>query len=138
MYRVMLALTDLSGLEDWIRVASTLPKIETEIVLRGLLVMPEGVSLSEGTLPAREMRDRLDKAARDSDIISDETIVHVDYRPMTLLLEDLRANPVDLLMVGWAGPLEPTGGLSTDDILNNTPCDLILLYGDSWRNPGPV
>lgn len=138
MYRVMLALTDLTGLEDWIRVAVTLPKIETEVILRALLVMPEGVSLSEGTLPARELRDGLDKAARDAAFVDDETLVYVDYRPMTLLLEDLRTNPVDLLMVGWAGPLEPTGGMTTEEILDIAPCDLILLHGDKWRTPGSV
>lgn len=139
-YRVLLVLFDATYLNDWIALASRLCPVSTasEIFLRGIVTVPEGKSLSEGTTQARELRDKLEKVARDLGNVHDESTVYVDYQPIARVIDELQTAPADLLLVQWAGPHALTGGASTDEILQHSPCDVALISGDGWREIGPV
>ncbi len=54
-YQLMLVLQDDAHLEAWVTFAHKLLQGEGEIHLRGLVTIPEGVSLSEGTMEARRL-----------------------------------------------------------------------------------
>jgi len=140
-YRVMLTLTDVSALDAWVSLGCALALESSEpsqIYLSGLIPMPEGVSLSEGTLQARQMRDVLDSKSREQPVVHDETRVYVDYQPFLRVLDDLREKPMDLLLVQWNGPTEAVGGISTDELLQSAPCDVVLISRDAWQQDGPV
>ncbi|MFN7208800.1 MAG: glucosyl-3-phosphoglycerate synthase [Aggregatilineales bacterium] len=140
-YRIVIALSAAERLEAWVAFAEKMaaaPSIPLEIHLRAMLTMPEGVSLSEGTLQARQMRDALDALAKARANIHDETRVYVDYKPMLSVIEEIEAQAADLLIVEWAGALEPTGGISTDTILRETPCDVVLISRQTWQSAGGV
>ncbi len=140
-YRIVIALSAVERLEAWVAFAEKMaaaPSIPSEIHLRAMLTIPEGVSLSEGTLQARHMRDALDTLAKARQNIHDETRVYVDYKPMLSVIEELEARATDLLIVEWAGALEPTGGISTDTILREVPCDVVLISRQNWHNTGNI
>lgn len=140
-YRIVIALSAAERLEAWVAFAEKMaaaPSIPLEIHLRAMLTMPEGVSLSEGTLQARQMRDALDALAKARANIHDETRVYVDYKPMLSVIEEIEAQAADLLIAEWAGALEPSGGISTDTILRETPCDVVLISRQNWQAEGGV
>ncbi len=138
LYRLLLALTKTDHLNDWIQLAQRLAPDGSEIHLRGLVVVPEDKSLSEGAVDARQWRDALDPPAQESPIIHEQIGVYVDYRPMERLIKDLPALDIDLLLAEWDGANTTTGGISTDMILKHTPCDVVLVHGDQWRDVGSV
>lgn len=140
-YRIVVALSAVERLEAWLAFAEKMaaaPSIPIEIHLRAMLTMPEGVSLSEGTLQARHMRDALDTLAKARENIHDETRVYVDYKPMLSVIEEIEQQAADLLIVEWSGAHESTGGISTDTILRETPCDVVLISRQNWQNTGGV
>jgi hypothetical protein len=140
-YRIVVALSTVERLEAWVAFAEKMaaaPSIPIEIHLRAMLVMPDDVSLSEGTLQARQMRDALDTLAKARENIHDETRVYVDYKPILSVIEEIEQQAADLLIVEWAGAHEPTGGISTDTVLRETPCDVVLVSRQNWQRAGGV
>ena len=140
-YRIVVALSTVERLEAWVAFAEKMaaaPSIPIEIHLRAMLTMPDDVSLSEGTLQARQMRDALDTLAKARENIHDETRVYVDYKPILSVIEEIEQQAADLLIVEWAGAHEPTGGISTDTVLRETPCDVVLVSRQNWQRAGGV
>jgi len=136
LYRLMLVVTQPADLDAWIGLARGLAGQSAEVLLRGIVTMPADVSLSEGTLHARQMRDAFEPMASSFSIAQDKAQVYVDYQPMTHVLEELRREVIDLLMIQWNGPLDLTGGLLTDQILLNVPCDVVLISRARWQAEG--
>lgn len=137
-YKVLLALHHDHNLEMWCQIARQITPEYGEIHLRGMVTVPADYSLSEGARAARQWRESFQQAALTDDTIHDRIQIHVEYEPVHRILEDVRALDVDLLIIQWAGPIEQTGGLSTDEILKLVPCDLVLI-SDHWKpNEGPV
>ncbi len=138
-YQLMLVLQDDAHLEAWVAFALKLTQGEGEIHLRGLVTIPEGVSLSEGTIEARRWREAFTRVALESPLINDDVRIHVDYRPMSRLLDELQVQSIDLLVTQWEGPGKLTGGVTTDELLSVPQCDVVLMRGDVWaREAGPV
>jgi hypothetical protein len=137
-FGVLLALSETTALDSWVHLAMSLASPDGIVLLRGMVTVPEGQSLSEGTMQARGLRDALDAVARQHASVRGETEVRVDYRPLSRVLDELQTLRVDLLLVQWQGPTLPTGGIATDEILRYAPCDVVLIRGDTWQNPGPV
>lgn len=138
LYRIVVAVENETGLEAWLNLAERLCIPPGEIVLRGMVVIPEDKSLSEGTTQARQWRDAFERVTRDLAIGPINAEVRVDYRPLARILDEMQESPTDLLLVYWAGPMTLTGGLSTDDILRYAPCDVALVSGTAWQDSGPV
>jgi hypothetical protein len=137
-YRILVTLSEPAALEAWVNFAVHLATESVEVHLRGLVVVPEGVSLSEGAMQARHWRDAFNQVALAHPLIHDETRVYVDHRPMLRILDELPALGVDLFLAQWLGPNMLTGGATTDDILQHIPCDVVLLCGDPWNDSRPV
>lgn len=138
-YRVLLALSDHTDLKAWINMASQMAYPHDNIEVRGLLTVPEDKSLSEGTNLAREWRDALEAVSSDESLPTPQSnAVVVDYKPMSRLMNDINQANVDLLLVQWIGAEALTGNMSTDDMLQFAPCDLVLIHGKPWLHKGPV
>ncbi len=137
-FGVLLALSEMTALGNWVHLAMSLAPPDGIVLLRGMVTVPEDQSLSEGAIQARGLRDALDAVARQHPSVRGETEVRVDYQPLSRVLDELQTLSVDLLLVQWQGPTLPTGGITTDEILRYAPCDVVLIRGDGWQNPGPV
>jgi hypothetical protein len=72
-YRIVVALSEPAALDAWANFALRLAPEAVEIHLRGLVAVPENVSLSEGALPARQWRDSFNQVALAHPLIHDET-----------------------------------------------------------------
>jgi len=134
----LLVLYDTADLDRWVCLALSLTPEGCQIVLRGLITIPEDKSLSEGATQARLFRDALEELRQQYAEISDKAEVRVDYVPMTRVLDELPTLGVDLMLVQWAGPFVPTGGLSTDEVLRQAVCDVVLVTGSIMEEPNPV
>lgn len=135
---VMLVLSQVDKAEAWIKLALTLASPGGSVYVRGMIPVPADTSLSEGAVQARQLRDILDPLAQHYEAVQEDTHVYVDYQPMRRITEELQTQPVDLLLVQWVGPSELTGGVSTDDILQQVSCDVVLLTNEDWTIEGPV
>lgn len=137
-YNVLLVLSEIEHLESWVNLALRLVPEHGELHLHGMVTIPSDQSLSEGAIQARTWRDAFEPLARASDRIRDEVRVHVDYQPMSRVLEDVISLPADLVLIQWGGPGSQPGGVATDQILQRAPCDVVLLSGLAWEVDGPV
>ncbi len=126
-YTAMLVLTGKDHPNAWMDFATRLLPLGSELHLRGLVTVPAEKSLSEGALPAREWREAYRTAALNSALLHDEVGVFVDYQPFQRVFDEIRENKFDLLLVEW-NPLDETlGGIPVETILQQTPCDLVLI-----------
>jgi glucosyl-3-phosphoglycerate synthase len=135
---ILVALSELEYLDEWLSLCQRETAAGGVLSLRGMVTVEEGISLSEGAVQARAWREAFAALEQAGSIASDGAAVYVDYHPMTRVIEHLQNQPADLLLVQWRGPVQMTGGLSTDDILNRAPCDTVLLHGQGWQVGGPA
>ncbi len=138
-YRVLLVLSDFTNLKDWVKLAWQMTQLTGEIDVRGMVTVPEDKSLSEGANLAREWRDALDTLTSDDGIPTPHSsAVVVDYSPMSRLINDIPQLHTDLLIIQWNGAESLTGNMTSDDILQYAPCDVVLIHGINWLKKGPV
>ncbi len=126
-YRVMLVLIENIYLTEWLTLAKHLASTECEIHLRGMVIQPAHLSLSEGVLQVQQWRDSLLKVATDLPEVHDEVRVYVDYDPYPRILEDVKALEIDLLVMQWS--ISSATHNATNIMLQSAPCDMVLLDG---------
>jgi glucosyl-3-phosphoglycerate synthase len=105
-----------------------------------MVSVPEDRSLSEGALPAQEIRDQLMMLARGfpappgQDGVPNVSLrvkpcVRVSRIPWLAVMEELRDDPVDLVLL----PLDKSGatvlGAPLAEVLSRVPCDLVIARG---------
>jgi glucosyl-3-phosphoglycerate synthase len=101
------------------------------IELMGMVSVPGDRSLSEGALPAQEIRDQLMALARTFPDVSlrVKPCVRVSRIPWLSVMEELRDDPVDLVLL----PLDKSGTTVLEaplaEVLSRVPCDLIIARG---------
>ncbi len=131
-YRVLLPLREQDcGLDGLLQLAGhLLPEQGGEIVLVGVVILPEGHPISDGALPAQSCRQAMaDLGARFQHLpLAIRPRVCVGYEVWSQLLVDLHAEPADLLLVPWDGPDEAVLGAPADQILSAAPCDVVLAH----------
>ncbi len=137
-YKLVLALSNATMLDNWIELALRLLPEGGEIHVRGMVTVEAGVSLSEGMLPARAMRDAIYEAARNHPSVHDEVQVYVDYQPFMRVLENIAGLEADLLLAQCGAPGQLIGGVSADDIFDLVPSDVVLVSGEGWERRGDV
>jgi len=118
--------------DDLVKLAGALlPERGGEIVLMGVVIVPEGHSISEGALPAQTARQAMAyMAARFPDCpIVIRPRVRVAHQVWAEVLAELAKTPVDLLLVPWDGPDQPVLSVAVDQVLSQAPCDLVLVRG---------
>jgi len=132
MYRLLLPVRKEDPQADLLALAShLLPADGGLIELMGMVSVPEDRSLSEGALPAQDIRDRLMTLARSLPAIPVRVkpCVRVSRLPWLAVMEELRDDPVDLVLL----PLDPPGGTVLGaplaEVLSRVPCDLVIARG---------
>jgi nucleotide-binding universal stress UspA family protein len=129
--RILLPLREQDCSGDLLRLAYALLPGGGEIVLVGVVILPEESPISEGALPAQRCRQAMsDLAARFPDwTVTIRPRVCVGYEVWRELAAELVLSPVDLLLIPWDGPDGPVLGVPVDQVLSQAPCDLLLVRG---------
>ncbi|HLC03183.1 MAG TPA: glucosyl-3-phosphoglycerate synthase [Anaerolineales bacterium] len=97
------------------------------IGLAGLVRIPEGVSLSSGALPARQVRYRM-RALADGTSVKARGRVRVAHQPWHDLRPSLHDDPPDLLVLEWPAFFECLG-LQPADVLDHPVSDVAMVRG---------
>lgn len=137
-FNLVLVMTDAADIDAWLSIALKMIPPGGEIHVRGMVTVEDGLSLSEGQLPARALRDALSHAAIRYDAVHDDTHVFVDYAPFARVLDYVTNTQADLVLVQWAHTGAGIGGFSAEAVLDLVPCDLVLLSGSGWHDEGDV
>jgi hypothetical protein len=137
-FNLVLVMTDAADIDAWLATARRMIPPGGEIHVRGMVTVDDGLSLSEGLLPARALRDALSHAAIRYDDVHDDTHVYVDYAPFARVLDYVTTSEADLVLAQWAHPNAGIGGFSAEAVLDLVPCDTVLLSGTGWHEDGDV
>lgn len=131
-YRILLPLRKEDAHADLVTLAShLLPAEGGQIDLMGVVLVPEGHSLSEAALPAQEIREILANLAKNLAHLPLylKPRVRVSYTPWLDVLSELQDNPANLLLLTWDTNCTTVLGASLEEVLSHAPCDLILSRG---------
>jgi len=107
-----------------------------EIMLVGVVVVPEDQSLSLGTVAARALRKQLRQLGKDERIASKSQII-VSYQPWNELSNLIQREKPDLLCLEWDTHFTALG-VTTQDVLTRPPCDVALISGKLPDKPKQV
>jgi glucosyl-3-phosphoglycerate synthase len=100
---------------------------EGQVILMGLVYIPEGEPLSAGSGQAREVRKTLQSLpVRPHDRIVQS--VRVTHRPWDEIRQLVEREAADLLVLEWPAHIEQPD-LPIQDLLETPPCDLVLASG---------
>ena len=107
-----------------------------EIVLVGVVVIPNEQSLSIGTGPARDLRKQLRELSKDERVtIKSQPIV--SHQPWNELSNLIQKEKPDLLCLEWDAHFTALG-VTTQAVLTRPPCDVALVRGKFPSKPKQV
>ncbi|MBN8579684.1 MAG: glucosyl-3-phosphoglycerate synthase [Anaerolineae bacterium] len=111
-------------------------QFNAEIILVGVVVVPEGQSLSTGAAAARALRRTLRMYGKDKRITSKTKVIvsHEPWKELSNLLQD--ENP-DLLCLEFDSHLKALH-VTASDLLSRPPCDVALIRGKITSKPKQV
>jgi len=113
------------GLEDTRQTVLTLAKsIADEVIMVGVVPIPEGESVSAGAETARQVRKRL-MALSDSCTRFKSTVI-VSETPWKDLQNVVSSEKPDLFIIEW-NKGQGTCGISVSDVLSNTLCNVAIV-----------
>ncbi len=103
---------------------------EGEIILVGVVEVPEWKSLSEGAGEAQKRRQELRELVDEHPELPLRALerVHVAHVPWSGILEDIIREKVDLVALPWSGKKEaPMLGVDQNEVLQRMPCDVVMV-----------
>ncbi|MEP6894428.1 MAG: glucosyl-3-phosphoglycerate synthase [Chloroflexota bacterium] len=107
-----------------------------EIILVGVVVIPNEQSLSIGTGPARDLRKQLRELSKDERVtIKSQPIV--SHQPWNELSSLIQKEKPDLLCLEWDAHFTALG-VTTQAVLTRPPCDVALVRGKFPSKPKQV
>lgn len=111
-------------------------QFDAEIILVGVVVVPEGQSLSTGAAAARAVRRTLRIYGKDKRITSKTHVIvsHQPWEELSILIQD--ENP-DLLCLEFDSHLKALH-VTASDVLSRPPCDVALVRGKISSKPKQV
>lgn len=111
-------------------------QFNAEIILVGVVVVPEGQSLSTGAAAARALRRTLRMYGKDKRITSKTKVIvsHEPWKELSNLLQD--ENP-DLLCLEFDSHLKALH-VTASDVLSRPPCDVALVRGKITSKPKQI
>ncbi len=136
--RLILVISDLDHIHDWLAAATRLAGEDGTVHVRGLVSVPAGLSPSEFASDAQAFRTAIDPIAKPAPEIDDDVHIYVAQEPMQQVIEEVMREGFDIALIQWAGVSALTGGMTTDALLDRLPCDVVLLSGERWRGTGDV
>ncbi len=109
---------------------------DAEIILVGVVVVPQDQSLSTGAAGARALRKMLRIFGRDKQVTSKSQII-VSYEPWKELSNLLQEVKPDLLFLDYETHLKALH-VTLNDVLERPPCDVALVRGKITSKPKQV
>lgn len=109
---------------------------DVEIILVGVVVVPQGQSLSTGAVAARSLRKTLRVFGRDKRVTSKTQII-VSYEPWNELYRLVQDLKPDLLFLDFENHLKALH-VTLNDVLEHPPCDIALVRGKITSKPKQV
>ncbi|MFN3491261.1 MAG: hypothetical protein ACK40V_03480, partial [Anaerolineales bacterium] len=109
---------------------------DAEIILIGIVIVPEGQSLSMGAVSARKLRKQLRDYGKDKQIISKSQVI-VSHKPWNELSVMLQNEQPDLLFLEWDAHLKALG-VTINEGLASPPCDVALVSGKIPNKPSQI
>src|SRR5688572_10450366 len=96
--------------------------VEDNVLLTGLIHVPEGQSLSTAAVQARKLRQTLKQIykVKRSDKWAQ---VHVSHKPWEEVVKVVKREDVDLLLLEWPHHFEAMN-ISVHDVLSQAPCNI--------------
>lgn len=107
-----------------------------EILLVGVVVVPEGHNLSEGALDAKARRRVLTVVKRRyADLpIRVKPRVRVGHAPWQQLIKTVKNERIDMMLIAWDGDVSSQVlGVPLEEILTDSPCDIAFVRGAEWQ-----
>lgn len=139
MNALMLVLQNQTSLEAWLNLALRMAGENGTIHVRVLMTISSDESASAYVTQVQEWRNQLNQRMLMESQIEDDLRLYVDQEPMQDVIDELRGTPtIDTLLVQWSGPDALTGGVDTETLLVQVPCDVVLLMDGDWHESGPV
>lgn len=117
-------------------IIETARHFDADIILIGIVIVPEGQSLSVGAVSARALRKKLRDYGKDKKIIS-KTQVIVSHQPWGELSNLLKKEQPDVLFLEWDAHLNALG-VTANEVLTNPPCDIALIRGRIVSKPKQI
>lgn len=111
-------------------------QFDAEVTLVGIVVVPEGQSLSTGAASARALRKILRIYGRDKRITSKSQVI-VAHEPWNELSSLLQSEKPDLLFLEHESHFKAMR-VSANDVLARPPCDLALVSGKMTSKPRQI
>lgn len=111
-------------------------QFDAEIILVGVVVVPQDQSLSTGAAGARALRKMLRIFGRDKQVTSKSQII-VSYEPWNELSNLLQEVKPDLLFLDYETHLKALH-VTLNDVLERPPCDVALVRGKITSKPKQV
>ncbi len=139
-FNILLPVIEPSQVESIAPVALALLQGQAgKVIVLGVVEMLPEQSLSEGALPARELRMGLEKITADLDDprLEVQATVRVSHRPWPEIAQTIVEEGCHWAFLPWSGETEPTTllfGVSLEEVLENPPCHLALL---KWQELAP-
>jgi nucleotide-binding universal stress UspA family protein len=98
---------------------------EDNVLLSGLIHVPEGESLSTAAVQARKLRQTLKQIYKVKR--SDKSAqVHVSHKPWEEVVKLVKREDVDLLLLEWPHHFEAMN-VSVHDVLSHAPCNIAIV-----------
>lgn len=104
-----------------------------EIILVGIVVVPEEQSLSLGAVSANKLRKQLREYGKDKHITA-RTKVIVSHQPWQEFSNLVKREKPDLMLLEWGTHFEALK-VNVIDVLSNPPCDVGLIRGKIGSKP---
>ncbi|HJW83399.1 MAG TPA: universal stress protein, partial [Anaerolineae bacterium] len=135
-YRVLIPIDDDAIAPSLLPLAAAvIGQRDGEIILLGVVTVPEGRNLSEGAAEAKVRRQTLaDLKQHYRDVpIRVKPRIRVGHTPWREITTTLHHEEVDLLLVAWNGdPMARLMGAPLEVVLAETPCDIAIARGANW------
>jgi glucosyl-3-phosphoglycerate synthase len=132
-YRVLLPILTRSEALRLLPIAQALAALHGgSVIVLGVVEIPTGAPLSDGLLEARHYRNELHSVPEFN--TPRPTVVHttvrVGHNPTKAILNAVREERIDLVLLGWQEELsspERLFGPPIDDLLRHPPCDVAVV-----------
>ncbi len=131
-YRILLPVRASDCGSDLLRLAlALLPEASGEVVLQGVVLLPEGEPISSGAVHAQTCRQAMNELATryDTERLAVLPRIAVGYEAWSEVYATCVELGAHLLVVPWDGPDLPVLGVPVERVLSQAPCDLLLVHG---------
>ena len=138
--RILVPISNPETAESLLHLAGTLAKPENgKVIALQVVTVPNQLPLTDGRIEAEANRMLLDRAIDQAtkEEFRVQTMTRVSRSIAEGILDTAREEDVDQILVGWGGgetrTISRSMGPVLDPIINDAPCDVLIVKGFNWR-----